>query len=626
MENMTFECSKYLSEDFVLPPRIKRMREQFFATDLSICSDRAVLWTQSHKATEGQPIIARRAKALDHVLSNMKLFIKDGDLLAGNLASVPRAAPIFPEFSVNWIENELNGDPYAFSERPGDAYKISDEVKNTLLLDVIPYWKNKTHEDMVLSLLPKETFAAVKEVRGNDEDWPMMGGDGHTIPDYIKVLRIGLNGIIQEIEEKISSLDLMDPNQLEQLPFLESALITQKAVIKYANRYADLLMRMAHDEKSGARRKELAALAGICRRVPAEPAQTFYEAIQSMLFINIPIQLESNGHSISFGRVDQFLYPYFKQDISDGRLDIKTAFEIMSCLWIKITEFSKLRDWAGTMVSVGNPLFQNLTIGGQDAFGQDAVNELSYLSLACTKNLQMIQPSLTVRWFKGTSDAFMKEAVKVVRKVGSIPAFFNDEVIIPAMLNIGITYEDACYYGIVGCVEPAPHGTIGGRYGAGQPNFAKWAELAMHGGKDPRSGLTLSPQEKDLTTFESFDEVMDAFYQQMDLFLKHHIITGNCVDRSWEALTPNAFLSSLISDCIQRGREIKKGGAKYDYTGGESVGVIAAANSLATVKKVVFDDKLLTAAQVKHALETNYEDMTSDPTGEETREYYERVK
>ena len=616
---MINECLKYLAEDFALTPRIQALRKRFFDTDLSICSDRAVLWTHSHKQTEGQPIILRRAKALDYVLSNMKIFIKEGDLLAGNLASVPRAAPIFPEFSVNWIEKELNGDPYKFYNRPGDAYQVSQEVHETLLRDVIPYWKNKTHEDLVLSLLPDETYKAIKEVRGTDEDWPTLGGDGHTIPDYIKVLDIGLNGVIKEIKEKIDSLNPLCPDDLEQLPFLEAALITQEAVIKYANRYAELLADLAANEKETNRKKELEELSEVCRRVPAKPARTFYEAIQSMLFVNIPIQLENNGHSISFGRVDQYLYPYFIRDIENGVLDIGKVFEIMSCLWIKITEFSKLRDWAGTIGVVGNPLFQNLTIGGQDAFGQDVVNEVSYLSLACTKNLRMIQPSLTVRWFRGTSDQFMREAVKVVRKAGSMPAFFNDEVIIPAMLNIGVSYEDACYYGIVGCVEPAPHGTVGGRYGAGQPNFAKWVELAMNGGTDPRTGITLSKQEKDLTTFESFDEVMDAFYQQMDYFLMHHVITGNCVDKSWEMLTPNALLSSLISDCIQRGKEIKQGGAKYDYTGGESVGVIAAANSLATIKKVIFDDKKLTAAQVKHALDTDYNDMTTNPTGEEIR-------
>ena len=180
-----------------------------------------------------------------------------------------------------------------------------------------------------------------------------------------------------------------------------------------------------------------------------------YEAVQSMFFVNIPIQVESNGHSISFGRVDQYLYPFFIKDIEEGRMTVEKAYEIMCCMWLKVTEFSKLRPWADTVAFVGNPLFQNLTIGGQTFNGQDAVNELSYLALACTKKLSMIQPSLTVRVFNGTPDRFIREAAKVVRKVGSLPAFFNDEVIIPSMLNIGYSYEDAVDYGMVGCVEQA---------------------------------------------------------------------------------------------------------------------------------------------------------------------------
>ena len=301
-------------------------------------------------------------------------------------------------------------------------------------------------------------------------------------------------------------------------------------------------------------------------------------------------------------------------------MTVEKAYEIMCCMWLKVTEFSKLRPWADTVAFVGNPLFQNLTIGGQTFNGQDAVNELSYLALACTKKLSMIQPSLTVRVFNGTPDRFIREAVKVVRKVGSLPAFFNDEVIIPSMLNIGYSYEDAVDYGMVGCVEQAPQGKIGGRFGAGFPNFAKWVELALNGGKDPRTGITCCAQDKDLTTFESFDEVMDAFYTQLRYFLKHHVTAGNVVDISWGEMTPNPFLSSMIEGCIERGKEIKEGGAKYDFTGGQNVGIISAANALATVKKMVFDEKLLSAQQLKHALDTNFEDQTTQPSGEVIRQ------
>lgn len=620
MKELMQQCYALLDDKIELTPRVKELREIFFSRELSVCPERAVLITQSYQETEGQPMVVRRAKALDKILSEMTLYVKEGDLLVGNMASVPRAAPVFPEFSVDWIESELNGEPYFFDKRPGDAYQISEETKEILLRDVIPYWKGKTHEDRVKSLLPEETRVACKEVKAIEEDWVMVSGDGHTIPDYQKVIRIGVNGVIKEAQQKLDSLDISDPDDLQKRPFLEAVIIANKAVLKFAQRYADKLTQMAADEKDDKRKEELLEMARICSVVPAEPATTFYEAIQSMFFVNIPVQVESNGHSISFGRVDQYLYPFFLRDVEEGRLDAKKAYEIMCCMWLKVTEFSKLRPWADTVAFVGNPLFQNLTIGGQTFNGQDAVNELSYLALACTKKLTLIQPSLTVRVFHGTTERFLREAVKVVRKVGSMPAFFNDEVIIPSMLNIGYSYEDAVDYGMVGCVEQAPQGKIGGRFGAGFPNFAKWVELALNGGKDPRSGNTCCPQEKDLTTFASFDELMDAFYMQMRYFLRHHVAAGNVVDISWGEMTPNPFLSAMIEGCIERGKEIKEGGAKYDFTGGQNVGMISAANALATVKKIVFDEKLLSAQQLKHALDTNFEDMATEPTGEVIRQ------
>ena len=620
MTSMIRECIDYLDDSVKLSPRLEKMRDIFFNTELSICHERAVIWTQSHKETEGQPMVLRRAKALDKLLTEMTIYVKEGDLLAGNLASVPRAAPIFPEFAVNWVERELHGDPYPFGARPGDSYQVSEESKTILLNDVIPYWRNNTHEDRVMSLLPEETRQACREVKGTEEDWVMTSGDGHTIPDYIKVIQKGMRAIITEAESKLASLDMANPDDLSKVPFLQAVIIAQNAVLKFAARYAEKLDGMAKAESDAARREELLHMADICRRVPAEPARTFHEAVQSMFFVNIPVQLESNGHSISFGRVDGYLYPFFERDMESGALNIEKAYEIMACMWLKVTEFAKLRDWDNTVAFVGNPLFQNLTIGGQTLNGMDAVNEISYLSLACTKKLKMTQPTLTVRWYRGTSDIFMKEAVKVVRTVGSLPAFFNDEVIIPAMLNIGYSYEDAVNYAMVGCVEPAPHGQIGGRYGAGFPNHAKWVELALNGGKDPRTGLTLCPHDKKLGTFDSFDDVLEAFRKQLKYFLRHHVIAGNVVDTSWGQMTPNPFLSSVITDCIGRGREIKEGGAKYDFTGGQSVGIISAANALSTIKKVVFDDKTLTQEQLKHALDTNFEDKATNPSGEEIRQ------
>ena len=436
------------------------------------------------------------------------LYVKEGDLLVGNTAAFPRAAEVFPEFAVNWVEQELNGDPYFFDKRPGDPYQITEKTKRTLLEDVIPYWKGKTHEDYVYSLMTDDIRIGCLEVKGSDETWVMVGGDGHTIPNYIKVINLGLKAMIDQAKKKLESLDTTEPDELRKIPFLKAVILVDEAVLEYAARYAELLTQMSQKENDPVRKAELERMAEVCTRVPAYPARNLHEAVQAMLFVNTVVQIESNGHSISYGRGDQYLYPFFIRDIQNGTLTVAQAFDLLCCLWIKANDISKLRDWPNTVTFVGNPLFQNMTLGGQDIHGMDAVNELSYLMLSCTKKLQMIQPSVTVRVFHGTQRRFIRECVKVIRKVGSMPAFFNDDVIIPSMLKIGYSYDDAVEYGMVGCVEQAPHGKIGGRYGAGFPNFAKWVELTLNGGKDPLTGHTPCPLDKDLTTFESFDQLM----------------------------------------------------------------------------------------------------------------------
>lgn len=617
---MTEDIFMLLEDNYELSPRIKKIREQFFSYKPSICSERAALVTKSYLETEGKPTIIQRALALEKVLKEMSIHIQDNELIVGNLASVPRAAPVFPEFSVNWIEEELNGNPIKFEDRPGDAFQVDPKVKQELIGDIFPYWRGKTHQDRVNLLVPPDTWIAGQEVKGFDVSWLMNSGDGHTIPNYIKVINKGFNAIIEEVKQKLDSLDLADPEDLRKETFLKSVLIVNNAVIKYAERYSKKAAELADKEDDPERKAELYRISEICSNVPANPPRSFQEAIQSLLFTNIAIQLENNGHSISFGRVDQYLYPFYAKDIQEGSLTKEESLQILNCLWIKLNEFSKLRDWHNTKFFVGNPLFQNLTIGGQKISGEDAVNELSYLCLASTKKLRMIQPSLTVRYFNGTSEKFLMECTKVIRLGIGMPALFNDEAIIPSMLSIGYSYEDAVDYGITGCVEPSPQGKIGGRFGAGFPNMAKIMELAINNGKDPRTGLVPYPGDGNITDFKSFDDIMKAFKKQMDYYLKHHVILDNVIDLSWEELIPNPFLSSVIDDCIARGKEIKQGGAKYDFTGGEEVGIACCANSLAAIKKIVFEEKIITSMQLKHALDTNFQDNATVPTGEAIRQ------
>lgn len=617
---MNAEVLKLLEDDVTLRPRVKKLREEFFSHVPSVCVERARIYTKSHRESEGKPMVVRRALALEKILDEIGLYILDGELLVGALSETPRGASVFPEFAVNWIRNELEGKPVSFGDRSGDPYTAADDVKKELLNDIIPYWYGKTHEDRVKALMPEESWRAGMDVKGFDDTWLTISGDGHTIPDYIKVIKTGISTIVKEVEETIASLDLLEPENLEKLPFYESVLISLKALVRYAKRFSALAEEKAKRENDPKRKKELEEISRICAKVPEQPAETFHEALQSLLFVNIGIQMESNGHSISFGRVDQFLYPLYRKGIADAALTPEDVLELLNCFWIKLNSFSKLRDIDNTKFFVGNPLFQNLTIGGQSADGRDAVNELSYLCLCSTKKLRMVQPSLVVRYYNGISDLFLAECSKVIRSGLGMPAIFSDEAIIPSMLNIGYSMEDAVDYGIVGCVEPAPQGKIGGRYGAAFPSPVKMLEIALNGGVDPRTGIRCAEGKK-LADCESFEEVLEQFKRQMDYFLKHHVIFDNIIDISYRDMTPTPLLSALIEGCIERGREIKEGGAKYDFTGGQIVGLTCAANGLAAIKTLVFDQKNFTGEQFAHALETNYEDDTTNPPGQEIRMY-----
>ncbi len=609
-----------LDDKVTMTPRIQALRQEFFRHVPSVCAQRARIYTRSHKETEGLPTIVRRALALEKVLNEIDLYILDGELLVGSLSETPRGASVFPEFAVNWLREELNGNPVAIPDRSGDPYAVSDEVKRELLDDIIPYWYGKTHEDRVKALMPAESWRAGMEVKGFDDSWLVISGDGHTIPQYIKVLRIGIKGVIAEVETRLRTLNLAEPDELAQEPFLRSVLISLKALVNYASRFSRLAAEKAAAETDAKRKAELLEISRICAKVPENPADTLYEAIQCMLFLNIGIQIENNGHSISFGRVDQYLYPYYRKAVDSGAMTNGDVLELLNCFWIKLNAFSKLRDFDNTKFFVGNPLFQNLTIGGQTLDGRDAVNDLSYLCLCSTKKLRMVQPSLTVRYFNGTSDQFLGECAKVIRTGLGMPAIFSDEVILPSMLNIGYEMDDAVDYGIVGCVEPSPQGKIGGRFGAAFPNPVKMLEISLNGGVDPRTGIRCVEGKK-LEDCADFDEVMEQFKRHMDYFLYHHVVFDNVIDISYRDMIPNPLLSSVIEDCINRGKEIKEGGAKYDFTGGQIVGLTCAANALASLKTLVYEEKRITAEQFAHALRTNYEDASTSPAGEEIRQF-----
>jgi len=350
--------------------RVEKIKARFLATTPEICAERARLITESYKETEGQPMSLRRARALEKILLGMSTYIDDDELIVGNQCSMPRSAPIFPEFSCEWLEAELD----RLAKRTADVFLISEDVKKTLREDVFPYWKGKTNYEIATALMKQEAIDAGNAVAYTVGNY-YFNGVGHISANYGKVMREGLNAVIAEAEAAKENFDYADAHQMKSLHFLESTIIANKAVIAFANRFADEAERLAAAQKDAARKAELLEIARICRKVPAEPAETFAEAVQAFWFIHLVIQIESNGHSISPMRFDQYCYPFYlasKDSMSDQQVQ-----EMLDLLWLKFNGLNKVRDENSTMAFAGYPMFMNIIVGGVDREGKDATNELS---------------------------------------------------------------------------------------------------------------------------------------------------------------------------------------------------------------------------------------------------------
>ena len=596
--------------------RIERLRSSLLDIQPEVCAERARYYTESMKETEAQPMILRRAKALAHTLRHMTIYVQDGELIVGNQASKPKAAPIFPEYAIDWVEKELDD----FDKRPSDRFTISEEVKQELK-DTLPHWEGKTNIDRVKAIAPEILFK-LEESGVMSDAWVLEGGFGTLIPDYETLFQIGLNGYLDRLRDHLSSLDLLNHDDVKKINFLQAAVVVVEAILEFSKRYSTELSKLAQNETDSGRRAELKAMAEICSSVPASPPKTFWEALQFLWMVHLCIQIEGNGHSISIGRFDHYLYPFYRKDVEAGRLSRESALELVEAFFIKCNELNKIRKWSHTQFLRGYPLFQSLTLGGQTEYELDATNELSWIVLDATAELRLFAPSVSIRYHNKLPDDFLIRCVEVMNiHRGGMPAMYNDNCIIPALLYEGVTAEDVYNYALVGCAESS----IPGKWGFSAVkgchfNMAKILELALYGGVDPKTGERLCGSDRDLGSFTSFDEVMEAFISQLQFVLSHGAMLDNLNDLTHEELVPNAFVSVVIRDCVERGKSLDEGGAVYDISGAPVQGIVTAADSLAAIKKAVFEEKRITGAQLKHALETDFEDLGSEPSGPEIRQ------
>ncbi|EKK3979522.1 formate C-acetyltransferase/glycerol dehydratase family glycyl radical enzyme [Cronobacter sakazakii] len=597
-----------------LPERIKAHKAALVQiVRPPVCTERAQHYTAMYQQHQDKPLPVRRALALAYHLANRTLWIKHDELIVGNQASQVRAAPFFPEYTVSWIEKEIDD----LADRPGAGFSVSPQDKD-VMHEICPWWRGQTVQDRCYGMFTdeqKELLASgIIKAEGN-----MTSGDAHLAVNFPLLLEKGLDGLRAKVAERRARLLLTDQGDLHKEQFLKAIDITFSALSEHILRYAALASQMAQEESRPARRDELLTIAANCEHIAHQPPASFWQALQLCYFVQLVLQIESNGHSVSFGRLDQYLYPWYRRDVElEQTLERERAIELLQSCWLKLLEVNKIRSGSHSKASAGSPLYQNVTIGGQRLLNGepvDAVNPLSWAVLESCGRLRSTQPNLSVRYHAGMSNEFLDACVQVIRCGFGMPAFNNDEIVIDEFIKLGVSREDAYDYAAIGCIETAVGGKWGYRCtGMSFINFARVMLAALEGGRDATSGKVFLPQEKALSAgnFSHFSEVMDAWDNQIRYYTRKSIEIECMVDTVLEENAHDILCSALVDDCIERGKSIKQGGAKYDWVSGLQVGIANLGNSLAAVRRLVFEQSVVTQPQLAQALNNDFEGLTGE--------------
>ena len=585
-----------------LTDRMAAFREEVLEEKPYIDAERAVLATQAYKENQNQPRVMVRALMLQKILENMSIYIEDKSLIAGNQATKNKNAPIFPEYTMKFVMNELD----LFEKRDGDVFYITEETKQQLR-DISPFWENNNLRARGEALLPDEV-SVFMETGVFGMEGKLNAGDAHLAVNYERILAEGLKGYEERTKKLKAALDFTKPESIDKNVFYKAVLIVIDAVHTFDNRYSKLAQDMALTETDAKRKEELLEISRICTKVPYEPASSFREAVQAVWFIQLILQIESNGHSLSYGRFDQYMYPYYKKDMENGSLSEESALELLTCLWIKTLTVNKVRSQAHTLSSAGSPMYQNVTIGGQTTDKKDAVNELSFTVLKSVAQTRLTQPNLTVRYHANLNKKFFDECIEVMKLGFGMPALNNDEIIIPSFINWGVKEEDAYNYSAIGCVETAVPGKWGYRCtGMSYINFPRVLLCAMNNGVDLTSKKRFTKGYGYFTEMETYEDLLAAWDKTVREMTRYSVIVENAIDKASERDVPDVLCSALTDDCIGRGKTIKEGGAVYDFISGLQVGIANMADSLAAIKKLVYEEKKITKQQLWDAILDNFQ-------------------
>ncbi len=591
MENIKFVVEK--------SARIEKLVDALYAKMPEIESARGLLVTESYKQTEALPIIRRRSAAFAHILENLPIVIRDNELIVGAPTVAPRGCQVFPEYSYEWLEAEFD----TVATRAADPFYISDKTKKELH-EAYTYWKGKTCSDLAKSNMSPEAYEAFTVHGMFTPGNYFYNGIGHVNVQYDKVLKKGYRGIMAEAQAALDKLDVSDGDYVPRSNFLFAVIESCEAVILYARRYAALARDMAKKESNPVRKAELEKISANCARVPEFPATSFHEACQSFWFVQMLLQVESSGHSISPGRFDQYMYPYYKKDLDAGKITVEQAQELLDCIWVKLNDINKVRDAGSADGFAGYGMFQNLIVGGQNTEGMDATNDLSYMCLEAAMHVPLPQPSISIRVWNGSPQSLLVKAAALTRLGTGLPAYYNDEVMIPSIMARGLTLEDARDYCIIGCVEPQKGGKTDGWHDAAFFNMCRPMELVFSNGVD--KGVKIGPDTGDVTEMKTFEEVYNAYKTQQSYFIKLLVNANNAIDAAHANRCPLPFQSCMVDDCIARGKSLQEGGAIYNFTGPQGFGIANNTDGLLAIKQLVFDQKKVTMAEYKEAMDANF--------------------
>jgi pyruvate formate-lyase/glycerol dehydratase family glycyl radical enzyme len=560
---------------------------------------RALAVTRSYQQTEGQSMVLRRAKMLENILNEVPVSIQDGELIVGMKAMKPRGSPVFPEINCSWLEQDLDILP----SRNNTPFYVSEETKKVLRKEVFPYWRGRQIYDRLVESVPKEIWKA--DSHGVIYNYFTSRTIGHITAGYAKVLNKGMNGIKKDIQNVLSKLHFEDPYYVQKKQFLEAVFLACEAAINFAHRYAKEALRLAKKEKDPKRKAELERITQICRRIPANPAKTFYEALQSFWFAHLVLNLETNGHAFSPGRFDQYMYPFYRRSIDNGEISQDEAQEMLDLLWIKLDEITLAKDSGESDTSSSYPEFQNLNIGGLTPEGQDATNELSYMCLTALEQVKLPQPQLSAQISTKTPHEFLLRCCELLRYGMGLPALFNSDIIVLGMVNRGKKLQDARSGSVNGCVSPNCDGKDR-MASSGYFNLAKCLELALDDGIDRLTGEQLGPKTGNPCHFSSFEKVVHAFQRQISYFVNMKVKYDNIMRDIYASYCPVPFTSALIDDCIEKGLDWHKGGARYNQAVISGVGLGTVTDALSAVKKHIFAENKFTMTDLKKALDEDF--------------------